>query len=135
MKLTQSYASTPITWDSIKSGTDLTAYLAYSTTNMPVAGAATRRGYLQSATDTSTATSVTNVGHTFGRLGEGKLSYYSSTTPFYWGESATANRPKINLSIFPDADTDAGLNGATKFVTFTAKCFDWEDNANFDVPT
>jgi len=35
MKLKQSTTATPVTWDTVKAQTDKTAYMAYSTTNMP----------------------------------------------------------------------------------------------------
>jgi len=42
LSLKQATTATPVTWDTIKGGTDKTAYLAYSNTNMPTNKFATR---------------------------------------------------------------------------------------------
>jgi hypothetical protein len=85
MKLKQATTTSPVTWDTVKGGTDQTAYLAYSTTNNPGVGFATRSGYLTSTAD-DTGTIVTDVGHVFGRLGEGNKNMPDVRPPFYWGE-------------------------------------------------
>jgi hypothetical protein len=62
---------------------------------------ATRSGYLSSTPDDSGFT-VTDVGHVFGRLGEGNENYPGVKNPFYWGPESTANTPGMIVSLFPD---------------------------------
>jgi hypothetical protein len=100
LKLEDPVKTTPVNWSAVAASIDKTAYLAYLTTNMPVSGAATRRGYI-AATSDDTGTSVANVGHVFGRLGEGEANYPGNSAPFYWGTAAGSNTPGIMVSFWP----------------------------------
>jgi len=101
---------------------------------MPAPSAATRKGWLVSTPD-NTGTDVTNIGHIFGRLGVGLANYPGSSAPFYWGKIEPTDEPTINVSVFPNAEGDAGLNGAAKFIEIEAKVFDWETLDGYVAPT
>ena len=116
--------------------------MKYGTNNAKANDYHTRLGYLQASNDTSktgttagAAATLENVGHTFGRLGEGSASYPLTTTAFYWGDKLAANTPGMLVSIFPEADTDTGIDTATtKSVTIIAKAVAWANNADFKAP-
>jgi len=101
---------------------------------MPNVLFATRNGYLASTGDDS-GTTVTDVGHVFGRFGEGRLNYPGIAKPFYWGTSATANTPTINVSLFPNKDTTTGLDSPSKEVVIEGMAEAWIAIASFDVPS
>jgi len=108
--------------------------LAYSTTNQPDALFHTRQGYLVSTPDNS-GTSVTDVGHLFGRLGEGNKGMPGVSNPFYWGTTTTGDKSSIMISLFPDTDTEPGLDGTAKEIVIEGKSYTWESLDNFLVPT
>lgn len=73
---------------------------------MPDAATATRKGYLMASKD---GTTIANVGHVFGRLGEGEKNFPDKNAPFYWGTKSDANTPGIEIALFPETEGDAGL--------------------------
>lgn len=93
-------------------------------------------GYLTIG-DTTTASAVvtTNVGKTFGILGEGKTAMYDNQAPFFWGEVTAGNTATIMLSLFPDQQTTTGLTAAAKTVSITAKALTWATMDSTKAPT
>jgi hypothetical protein len=100
---------------------------------MPDAASATRKGFLASTPDAS-GTTVTDVGHVFGRLGEGNLNMPGVSLPFYWGDSNAANAPGIMISVFPNIDADAGLNTASSKIEIEGKTYAWANVDDFTAP-
>jgi hypothetical protein len=94
-----------------------------------------KKGYYASSSDTAvlTAASLTYSGKVFGRLGQGKGNM-PGVAPFYWNYAVAATKPTIVVSIFPETETDVGLDTAAKFVKIEATAIAWEDNANFGAP-
>lgn len=133
MKLESAIGVNKVTWTTIQSGTEKTAYLAYSTTNMPSIAYSTRKGFLVSTAD-DTGTDVTNVGHVFGRLGEGNKSYPGVNNPFNWNLVDKANTPGLMVSFFPNADADAGLDSSAKSITMEGKAYTWTSLSDFNAP-
>lgn len=134
LKLKQAFAATPITWTTVKTKKDA-AYLANSTTNMPSEKFSYRQGFLTTTPD-STGLTVTNVGHVFGRLGEGAKNYPGDTyLPVYWNDVATTNSPGMMVSLFGAVDSDTGLNSNTKSNVIEAKAYGWADLDSFNVPS
>jgi len=68
-----------------------------------------RMTYLVAAADKTTKGAITNVGHTFGRFGQGKQTTLANASPFVWNAAATGNKPGLMVSLFADytADKDA----------------------------
>lgn len=88
---------------------------------MPADAFSTRKGYLSSTGDNS-GTDTSNVGHVFGRLGEGNANMPGVSAPFYWGESvATGLKPGIMVSLFPQGDSDPGLDSSAKKIVIESK--------------
>lgn len=78
-----------------------------------------RIGYLLSGADRTKTGAVTNVGHVWGRFGEGDKTLYTNTAPFFYGEVASAALPGLQISVFPGrAATTALASGKT--ITFAA---------------
>lgn len=102
--------------------------------NNPAVGYATRKGYLVSTPDAS-GTSVTDVGHLFGRLGVGNANYPGVNMPYYWGASADTNTPSIQVSFFPETDSEGGLNAPAKEIVLEGMAYAWTDQTPWDVPT
>jgi hypothetical protein len=98
------------------------AQLKYSTTNKPVALFHNANGYLQATTDTTTVNLV-DTYKAFGRLGQGTMN--TAASPFNWVTPLTADRPGMLISVFPNADADAGLDTAAKKITFDGKAKAW----------
>lgn len=95
-----------------------------------------RKGFLQTSTDNASTTGITYAGRVFGRLGQGAANYPSDTSPvkpFYWGVSNSALHPGMMISIFPDADADAGLTSGKKIV-LEGKSLAWEALTAFSAP-
>lgn len=122
------------TWTSIVSGTSKDAFLAYSTTNMPAEAFSSRKGYLSSTGDNS-GTDTSNVGHVFGRLGEGNANMPGVSAPFYWGAVKTTDKPGIMVALFPQGDSDPGLDSAAKKIVIEGKGQDFAALTLFAVPT
>jgi len=102
---------------------------------MPAAKFHTRKGYLVSTADNS-GTSVTDVGHVFGRLGEGNGNYPGVAKPFYWGTPVTGtDKSAIMISLFPETYDDAGLDSTAKEIVVEGKAYEWEAVTSFDSPT
>jgi hypothetical protein len=80
-----------------------------------------RMGYIQSSLVADAATIVvTNIGHIWGRLGQGKMNVYDHNAPFVFGLTAAAtNLAGMNISTFPYDDAVTGLAG-TNTNTFKA---------------
>lgn len=101
---------------------------------MPDVKMATRKGYLSSTGDNS-STDTTNVGHVFGRLGEGNANMPGVSAPFYWGTVEAAKKPGIMVSLFPQGDSDQGLDSSAKKIIIEAKSYAFASLASFDVPS
>ena len=137
--LLRALATTPIQWKNSLVDQGDFAVLKNGATNAPSADLSTRLGYLQASNDTSKvgATGVLNLrdaGHVFGRLGQGVASYPGNAQAFYWGAKDATNTPGMLVSVFPEADTDAGLDTAKQNVTIIAKAVPWVNLADFKAP-
>jgi hypothetical protein len=77
---------------------------------------------------------VSDAGHVFGRLGEGNGNYPGVSAPFYWGAVVNTNTPSILVSLFPDSDSDAGLNSATEKIIIEGKAYTWTTMESFNAP-
>jgi len=109
--------------------------LKFSTTNDPDVLFSTRQGYLVSTGDAS-GTTVTDVGHVFGRFGEGNGNYPGVAQPFYWGTSVVGNKPTINISLFPNTDgSTGGLDSPSKEIVIEGMADTWVDVSSFNMPT
>lgn len=75
-----------------------------------------RIGYLNASLDISATTiDVTNIGHIWGRLGQGKMNVYDNALPFVFEKSDEAtNKAGMNISTFPSDDNQSGLATADK---------------------
>lgn len=93
-----------------------------------------RIGYIQSAlVADATTIDVTNIGHIWGRLGQGKMNVYDHNAPFVFGSSSAAtNKAGMNISAFPSDETVSGLT-TTNTNTFKAigKAFASNDSFKF----
>lgn len=92
-------------------------------------------GYLTIGSVASSTVTTTNVGKTFGVLGEGKTAMYDNQNPFFWGTVASGNTATIMVSLFPDQQTTAGLTAADKTVSITAKALTWATMDSTKAPT
>lgn len=54
-------------------------------------------------------TAVGDVGHVFGKLGQGYPTDPAMANAFYWGKEDKTLAPGMMISIFPKADADTGL--------------------------
>lgn len=93
----------------------------------------TRMGFLASTGD-NTGTSVTNVGHVFGRLGEGNLSYPGVAMPFQWGAVTEADRPGLMISFFGYTEGSGGLDSPAKEIVMEGKAYAWTTVDTFSPP-
>lgn len=90
--------------------------------------ATVKSGFLQASTNTAstTTTEIANVGHVFGRMGEGERTMPSYTlnsvsvinTAFQWKDPAVAKHGMM-FSILPTSQADSGL-AATKKIEIKA---------------
>jgi len=78
-----------------------------------------RIGYLLSGADRSKTGAVTNVGHVWGRFGEGEKTLYTNTAPFFFGEVASTSLPGVQISVFPGRAATSAL-AASKTIEFKA---------------
>lgn len=120
------------TWKATAALQGSNAFLATST-KLPVAGSATRSGYLYSSADT-TAKTVAQCGHVFGRLGQGDMSLPAKTSAFYYATLATADKASMQLSFFPTVDADTGLDADTKYVKGDATVQSWMNLGQYGQP-
>ena len=87
---------------------------------------ATRIGYL-APSDDKTASTVTlgaNVGHVFGRYGQGADTMPDAHKPFVWYEAAASHVSGMYISYFPEAYGDTGL-GSGKVITMSVAARDY----------
>lgn len=97
-----------------------------------------RSGFLQVSTDKTTAatgTNTANVGHVYGRLGQGAYTTPEAATVkvgFQW-ETPTADHA-LMLSLLPSDATAAAQTG-TETITFKTSLTTFETNANIKPPT
>ena len=112
--------STPLRFNQLNS-TLSQGYLKNTNNNFPNLGLHNRLGYLESSADiTKTPIDVTNVGHVFGRYGQGEATMPSKNYPFLWAEQKQTYKPGMLVSLFPETITDVGLNSALKSIQIDA---------------
>jgi len=101
--------------------------------------ASTRRtGFLQASTAVSSviAASYTNVGHVFGRLGQGAATTPGATgvkAPFQW--FTPDNKHTMLVSILPVDHTSTQMVASTDEIDFVFTAAAFENNANIKPPT
>jgi len=94
---------------------------------MPYYKSSTRIGYLATSTDLSATTAILdpNVGHVFGRFGQGQLAMPGINKPFLWATNDASNRAGMLISLFPEVEGDAGLTtNLTIDITVQAAMFE-----------
>lgn len=101
-----------------------------------------RSGFLQASTNTAstTTTEIANVGHVFGRMGQGErtMSTYTlngatiTNTSFQWKAPAD-NAHAMMINILPTAPEDAGLS-ATKRIKIETKLLAFAAAADLQIP-
>lgn len=101
-----------------------------------------RSGFLQISTNTAsiTTTETANVGHVFGRMGQGARTMPSyalngatvTNTAFQW-KSSEANAHVLSFSLLPSSASDAGLS-ATKKIEITAQVLQFVALTDLQIP-
>ena len=100
-----------------------------------------KTGFLQASTNTAsfTAAEVENVGHVFGRLGQGArtLPTYGGQTAFAWNdETATAQSAHgMMFSILPTVPGDTTGLAAGKPIDFVVQAVPFATLADSGMPT
>lgn len=137
LNLAKAVGANAVPWKTALKDQGNVAYLKNGNTNAPTEGFATRTSFLQSTTDqasTDPKVALLGVGHVFGVLGQGVESYPGDAKSFYWGEVKDINAPGMLVSLFPNADADAGIISAGKNVTVTARAVPWVNLGDFSSP-
>lgn len=138
LDLGRTVGATVSLWKATASEQGNFATLSYAATNNgPADTYATRCGFLQATIDSAAPTTVSNfnnVGHVFGRLGQGNRTLPDNSKAFLWGSIADTNIPSMLISFFPAADADAGLDSASKFNTIEAKNVAWQTLSDLAAP-
>lgn len=115
------------------------AVLKIGTANTPDNANYNRIGWYEVAVDKTKLTEISYTGKVWGRLGQGAGNMPASSKPFYWapesGAMTAGNSATMVISAFPEADGDAGLDDAKKFIKFEAKAVPFEAANAWATPT
>ena len=135
--LGEAIATAPVAWYTTATLAEKKAFLSYPGSTIaavPNQLKSVRSGFLQSTVDSSVAAPVlTNVAHTFGRLGQGMATTIEKGTPFVWSAPLATNKPGMMISIFPETDADTGLVAAADKIEIIAKAKLWAAMGDFNV--
>lgn len=127
INLSKYIAPNAVSWNVLASANNGNAGLVTSTDFDAVPAVtenfANRIGYLY-ANPSSTATAKANVGHVFGRLGEGTDTLPANVSPIYFG-ATTSKKPAMILGVYPLTAAETGITDATKQTKFTVAGKAW----------
>lgn len=79
-----------------------------------------RKGYALSGPDKSKTGAIANIGHVWGRFGEGAATMYDTVKPFRYTKEDSAHLPGLQISVFPELLATTALATGKK-TEFTAK--------------
>lgn len=134
LSLNRAFDTTAVTFTVIKAKPAdylQTAWIKSDTNSAGSAGSS-RLAFLQSA-DTATLTTTGQVGHVFGKLGQGTAALPDATNKgFAWAKSEAANTPTILVNLIPSVA--ASTLADKKTITVNAAPLGWHAATDFDLP-
>jgi len=97
---------------------------------------ASRLGYICMTSDDSKVgdtTTLASSGRVWGRFGQGTMTMGDKSTPFYYGKTASGQKPGMMISLLPNVVGDTGLSASGKQIVIDAKAYTF-DTSSYGAP-
>ena len=86
-----------------------------------------------STTTPATTTTLASSGRVWGRLGQGTATLGANSAPFYYGLTASGQKPGMMVSLLPNVPGDTGLAASGKQIQIDGKAYKF-DTTTYNAP-